>query len=257
MKNLKKGIRCLFLVLGVFGFYIFLRPLWRYGVWNLGNATGVVVAGMLVLYGLYQPRIHKLCGQLWKKSFGKWIFLAVGCMVAVIVALTVIISGFMYSAIEKTPEENATVVVLGCKVKGEKPSLMLTERLEQAYAYLTSHDQSFCVLSGGKGDDEDISEAECMYRYLVEKGIDPKRLYREERSTSTRENLQFSLEIIQEQGWNQNLAIVTNEFHQYRAGKIAQNLQLSYGAVSAKTAWWLFPTFYVRELYGILYQWLL
>ena len=33
-----------------------------------------------------------------------------------------------------------------------------------------------------------------------------------------------------------------------------QTLGFSVGAVPGHTAWWLFPTFYVRELYGILYQ---
>lgn len=53
----------------------------------------------------------------------------------------------------------------------------------------------------------------------------------------------------------EEIAIVTNEFHEYRAGVIAGRLGLSYGAVSAKTAWWLLPTYYARELFGVLYEW--
>ena len=60
--------------------------------------------------------------------------------------------------------------------------------------------------------------------------------------------------IIEEKGLGNNIAIATSEYHQYRASQIAKSLGFSVGAVSGHTAWWLFPTFYMRELYGILYQ---
>ena len=72
----------------------------------------------------------------------------------------------------KMSATDSTVVVLGCQVKGEAPSLTLTERLDAAYDYLCSHPDAACILSGGQGDDEKISEAECMYRYLTKKGFD-------------------------------------------------------------------------------------
>ena len=36
---------------------------------------------------------------------------------------------------------------------------------------------------------------------------------------------------------------------------IAKKLGMEYTSVPGKTAIWLFPTYYVRELYGILYEW--
>jgi len=162
----------------------------------------------------------------------------------------------MVRAAGRSPQGEATVVVLGCKVQGETPSHVLRERLEAARLYLEVHPEAMCILSGGKGQGEDISEAACMYRYLTGQGIDPSRLYCEDRSTSTRENLAFSQEIIEEQGLCPSIAIVTSEFHGYRAGKIAEQLGLEWGSVPSKTAWWLLPTYYARELYGILYQWL-
>ena len=59
---------------------------------------------------------------------------------------------------------------------------------------------------------------------------------------------------MEEKGLGNNIAIATSEYHQYRASQIAKSLGFSVGAVSGHTAWWLFPTFYMRELYGILYQ---
>ncbi|MDE7207705.1 MAG: YdcF family protein, partial [Lachnospiraceae bacterium] len=143
-----------------------------------------------------------------------------------------------------------------CRVYGERPSLILTERMGAALLYLDENPDAVCIASGGKGQDEDISEAECIYRYLVENGIEAGRIYIEDQSTSTRENLAFSYAIIQENALPEEIAIVTNEFHECRAGIIADKLGLSYGAISAKTAMWLLPTYYARELFGVLYEWL-
>jgi hypothetical protein len=55
---------------------------------------------------------------------------------------------------------------------------------------------------------------------------------------------------------NPEIAIATSEYHQYRAGRIAKALDMKYGAICGHTAFWLFPTYYVRELYGILDEWI-
>ena len=154
------------------------------------------------------------------------------------------------------------VIVLGCEVKGDQPSRMLTARLETAIAWLQDHPDVYCVVSGGTGEDEVISEAECMYRYMTAHGIAPERIIREDRSGSTRENISFSLQKLQEAGLlpasgsmeGAQIAVVTNEFHTCRALCIAKNLGVQAGSVPAPSPWWLFPTFYVRELYGLLYQ---
>ena len=112
------------------------------------------------------------------------------------------------------------------------------------------------ILSGGQGKGENISEAECMYRYLTEKGIAKERLYKEERSTSTRENLLYSKKIMEEEHLDFRVIIVTNEFHEYRASVIAEHTGITPSAVCGKTAWWLLPTYYLRELYGIVFEWI-
>ncbi len=150
----------------------------------------------------------------------------------------------------------ATVVVLGCKAYGERPSLTLEERLRAAIRYLNANPGAACVVSGGQGADETLSEAQCMYLYLVNHGIAPERIYREDQSTTTRENIAFSYEIIKEHGLNEKLAIATNNYHEYRAGMIADDLGLEHGAVPGSTALWLLPTYYARELLAILYEWI-
>lgn len=114
----------------------------------------------------------------------------------------------------------------------------------------------FMLYTKCMGDSENISEAEAMYRWLTDKGIDASRIYKEENSTNTDENIRFTKELIKEQGLNENITIITSEYHTYRAGIIAEKYDLNYGAAPGKTAIWLFPTFYVRELYAILAEWI-
>ena len=113
----------------------------------------------------------------------------------------------------------SAVIVLGAGVNGETPSLTLRTRTDAAAAYLEEHPDVPVVLSGGQGPGEAITEAECMRRALVRRGVDESRLYPEERSTSTQENLRYSRAILEELGVDpaQRVAIVTSDFHLCRA----------------------------------------
>lgn len=113
----------------------------------------------------------------------------------------------------------SAVIVLGAGVNGETPSLTLRTRIDAAAAYLEEHPNVPVVLSGGQGPGEAITEAECMRRALVRRGVDESRLYPEERSTSTQENLRYSRAILEELGVDpaQRVAIVTSDFHLCRA----------------------------------------
>lgn len=113
----------------------------------------------------------------------------------------------------------SAVIVLGAGVNGETPSLTLRTRIDAAVAYLEEHPDVPVVLSGGQGPGEAITEAECMRRALVRRGVDESRLYPEERSTSTQENLRYSRAILEELGVDpaQRVAIVTSDFHLCRA----------------------------------------
>lgn len=252
----KKGlfVRGLLFLVAIICFVWFFLPLMLSVQLNIGNATGMTVTVALLFYALFMPNIHGMVRK-WKQE-KKWLYFSLFGILFFITALVVLESICMIWAATKTPEPKATVVVLGCRVYGERASLSLQERLEAAYEYLLKQEDAVCILSGGQGEGENISEAECMYRYLVAKGIAPERLYKEESSTNTRENLLYARQLIEEQGLCDKIAIATSEYHQYRAGQIAKSLDLEYGAVSGHTVFWLFPTYYVRELYAILYEWI-
>ncbi|MDE7063363.1 MAG: YdcF family protein [Lachnospiraceae bacterium] len=249
-------LRIVLLFVGLFGVICFLLPLFIYGIINIGNITGFFVFLCITLYGMKMPAIHRFLKKVWQKRSGKYILSVLSVFIVLALGIATVISVGMIRTVSQEPPKNATVIVLGAKVQGERPSLILQERLDAAYDYLQKNQQSVCILSGGMGSDENISEAECMYQYLIDKGIDSKRLYKEDQSTTTQENLAFSKDLIQQYSLDSTIVIVTNEFHEYRAVAIASSLDMEAYAVPAETLWWLFPTYYVRELYGIVYEYI-
>lgn len=150
----------------------------------------------------------------------------------------------------------AYIIVLGCGVNGTVPSMLLRERIDAACAYLTAHPNTVCVVSGGQGPGEDITEAACMFRELTDRGIDPQRIWLEDRSTSTAENLAFSLSVIEQHTGSRpdHIGIVSGEYHLFRAGLMAEEHGLRATGIPATTAWVpLRINYHLREIAAVWY----
>nr|MBQ5811481.1 YdcF family protein [Clostridia bacterium] len=142
------------------------------------------------------------------------------------------------------------IVVLGAKVRGNgTPTKPLYWRIDAAEEYLNTNENTIAILSGGKGSDEPISEAECMYNVLVSRGIDKDRLILEDMSTNTNENIRFSLKLMNDRA---TFGVVTNNFHVFRAVNIARTVsgrEVSGIAAEYKDALWVH--YMAREAVGI------
>ena len=113
---------------------------------------------------------------------------------------------------EGAPE---VMVIFGCQVKPWGPSELLQDRLDAALTYLDDHPDMTVVVSGGQGPDEPMSEAQCMYDYLVEHGVDGERIVLEDNSGNTWENIQYTQALFQDgtvESTGKILA-VSNGFH--------------------------------------------
>ena len=143
------------------------------------------------------------------------------------------------------------IIVLGAHVDGTRMTLALLERARRALLYLEENPGTKAVLSGGKGDGENISEAEAMYRYLTGHGINGDRLMREEESTSTKENLEFSRRKIGTTDCS--VGVVTNNFHVWRGAAIARKCGFREVAMvpSRYRSWRLF-IYIPREILAII-----
>jgi uncharacterized SAM-binding protein YcdF (DUF218 family) len=137
-----------------------------------------------------------------------------------------------------TKGEFAYLLVLGTKVNGEKPGNMLRDRINAAFAYLTAHPDVTAIVSGYRSGAGRISEAECMRRELIARGIAPERLISEENATSTKENLEFAMELIERKTGERPkvLGALSSEHHLCRAGLLAKRQGIETVRIPAKTA---------------------
>lgn len=251
---IKKTLKTALMVLLLIASFTFLVPM-AINVVNIGNIVGLVLCELALAAMLFWGKLRALLAEWWQKPIGKVLLSATIVVVAVALILTIVLTALMIGGTLKKSIGNPTVVVLGCAVNGDQPSAMLASRLDAAYDYLVENPEAIAILTGGHDPQDAISEAECMYRYLTEKGIESSRLYKEERSTSTYENLLYSEELIEQNGLNRELLLVTNEFHEYRAIHIATKLGFEAYALPAPSKAILLPTYYVRELLAIVREW--
>lgn len=218
---------------------------------TIGSAAGTAFFLMLGLCAVFFDKLKALAKRLRKNKAMR--IITDFCSLAVLAAALhlIVISCLMTAYALKAPVKPSTLVVLGCQVNGTSPSLMLRRRIDAAWKYLEEHPDTQCVLSGGQGPNEGISEAQCMYDQLVKAGIAPERLYMEDKSSSTEENLKYTYKLIEEKGLNRELAIVTDGFHEFRAAMIAEKLGLSCSAVPSDTPLYLAANFTTRELIAV------
>lgn len=183
-----------------------------------------------------------------------WIRRIVWLVVIFCFGLFLTLEGLIISGMASKPEKNLDyIIVLGAQVRGNVPSKSLYRRIEVAAQYLKDNPETVAIVSGGMGDGENISEAQCMYEYLVDMGIDGDRIILEDKSTSTEENIDFSMKIIKELSHKDaKVGIITNNFHIFRAKCICQKQGLQVVGIPAKSDEILLLNYMVREAFGLV-----
>lgn len=244
-RHVLPGIACI--LLAVF----FLMPL-AIGILHIGMiwpAALLLLAGSLCFWPQWPGWL-----PLWLQRVAS-IGIAVGlAAVVAILALMILAAAHRPGPSTDTPK---TVIVLGCEVRPDnRPSLTLRRRIDSAYTYLAAHPEAVCVASGGMDDNERITEAQCIRDTLVSMGIDPSRIYPEERSGSTRENLAFSAAVIAENGLDTRVVLATDNFHQYRGQFFARREGLTPLSIGNSSYWPLAPGYWAREIVGVLAAWI-
>lgn len=226
--------------------FFFIAPIFK-RICNPGNLGGALACFVLIFITLFPKIFTQLIQHIWSHLAGKIGLSVLGVCIAAGLIFSSVMSVQMARAIADRPEQPQTAVVLGCKVRGTKPSHMLTRRLEAAQEYLTENPEVLCVVTGGQGAGEDIPEGQAMKAWLVEHGIDTDRILVEDTSEDTQENLHNTAEILEEQHLSNEIVIITDGFHEYRAGLLAKKEGLHASAYSAYTNPIYVPTYWVRE----------
>ncbi len=210
-----------------------------YFIWFfLGMAS--ILFGVLLKRGYWEalipPTIRKLF--LIAFCFGMIVFVIVeGC----------IISGFS----QKGKAGADYVIVLGAQMKKNGPSKALQYRLDEAIRYLNENPEAKVIVSGGKGNDEPISEAQGMCDYLVDAGVDKSKIIKEDQSRNTVQNLKFSSEYLNKE--IDSVAVVSNNFHIFRAVNIARKAGYQdVCGIAAKGEPFLQWNNMMREFFGVM-----
>ncbi|WP_331715879.1 YdcF family protein [Tessaracoccus coleopterorum] len=151
------------------------------------------------------------------------------------------------------------VVVLGSGLGGgERVTPLLAGRLERGRAVfdrsVAAGRSPILVVSGGKGSDERLSEAEAMQGWLLERGFPTDSVVREDRSTDTEENLVYSAEVMRQWGADGEVAVATSNYHSFRAAVIMRKAGIPGYTVGCRTARYYWPSATIREFIAMLLE---
>ena len=149
-------------------------------------------------------------------------------------------------------------VVLGAGLRGDQPSQTLKNRLDKGVEYLRANPEAKIVAAGGVGAAATLSEAEVMKRYLTAQGIAETRVLLEDKSRTTDENLKFTkaLIIAREGMPAHSIAVITSDYHLYRAKQIAGKYYPQVQGLAAESALMLKINYAIREYFAVIKFWL-
>ena len=226
----------------------FVLPFFH-GGFALGATFGVSACllgfGLLTKYGV----LVRAGG--WKKGLAR--------VVTVLYVLGLVWAGYLSALIVSVQPvvlpQNATVIVLGSQVySAERMGISLTNRVQAAYDYLKDNPESRVIATGGQGGDEPCPEALAERNALVKMGIASDRIFMEDQSTNTRENLEFAMEIARKNGIQGPFLLATQQFHQWRALGLASHvtwMETDFFPLIAETDPILYPEYFGRELLSL------
>lgn len=180
-------------------------------------------------------------------------------MVVSIAAMSLVISGRE----RRTEADLDYVVIVGDRVFADGISTALRLKLDRAVQYFVENRRTILVLSGGQQEGDPVPEALAMYNYLRFRGVPEQNMVMEMDSENTRENIRFSLDIIEQDLQRRNrdvlpglrresedlrIGILTSDFNMYRSMRYARKdgYPEVYG-ISTRTDLVLYPHECVRE----------
>ncbi len=187
---------------------------------HLGIWLPLLIGVVMVLFG----RFYRVIFQAASDLIG-WVAFGLLCAFVLWLISSILVLAFGYPRFRET-KCPCTVMIPGCSVLGTHPSKMLVHRLDTACKVLQAHPDFSCIVTGGQGRGEDCTEAQAMRDWLVEQGIDARRIYLEDRSTNTWQNLSFAKNILVKNHLPETILVVSDRYHLFRCSRIAKRLHL-------------------------------
>lgn len=225
------------------------------GFFNAGTFLGVLLSLIIIAAALAFPYIARFVKFLARHIAGRIALFAVGTAAALFLGYLGFCGVQMAGYSDRPLTQVNAVMILGCQVHGETPGKELVDRLETALPLIEQNPAVPVIVTGGQGRGEDMTEADCMKQWLLKNGVPAARIYTEIQSDSTRTNFANCAPILRQLGVTDGIAVVTNDYHQYRADIYARREGLSVGHYSTSTRALVLPNYIIRELAALCFVW--
>ena len=203
--------------------------------WGISFSSIFLIASMFFIY------INFIIKDLCVKNISlKKFYYKYKAMIIIFISSFILVEGMIIFNINEgeniTNIDNIdTMIVLGAKLDGDKVSNTLKLRLDKAIEYYNKHKDINIIVSGGKTNSSDISEALAMENYLIANGVNKKNIIKEDKATSTLENIIYSKKILEDINYNGKVLIVTSDFHLFRGRLIASILGIENKGICSKS----------------------
>lgn len=245
MKRHWKWLKAAFIILCALGILWFCMPV-LHGGFAEGSMFGIAVCGLGMGIAMkYKGMVEK---GGWRRAMAR--------TAAVLYALGLCWAGYLtvlivsYQAV--APPSGRNVIVLGAQVySAERMGVSLSNRVDRAYEYLKENPESKCIVTGGQGSNEPCPESLTARNALIRRGLEPERVFAEDKSRNTRENLEYAMETARENGLDTNVVVVSQSFHLYRAVRLAESAGFTASGLAAETDPIIYPSYYGRELLSL------
>ncbi|MBD5429436.1 YdcF family protein [Lactobacillus sp.] len=197
------------------------------------------------------------------RHFPQWFDTLLDGIVAItlylcLVMYTFLVNLILYQFIPRRYREDYLIVLGAGLINGKKVSRLLGARIDRAIAFAyKQYDKGrklpTFIMSGGQGDDEQISEAQAMKNYAIKRGIPEENILLENQSRNTYENMLFSKEVaLRNYGSRKFKAkFFTNNYHLFRAALYAKQAHLHANGVGSTTRFYYLPNATIREFVGV------
>ena len=225
-----------------------------------------VILGFLALFGLLGSQtIYFIINRFLSETDKEYIKYALDiCINATLSYFYTLIIATLYcnfrAAIHTPKYDKDFIIILGSKINEDGTlTPLLKGRVDKAVdfakkQYENTKRKIIYIPSGGKGNDEVISEAKAIKDYLIKQGVDKKQIIIEDKSTNTTENMKYSKKKIDSINRNGNIAFATTNYHVFRSGVIANNQGIECEGLGSKTKWYFYTNALIREFIANLVQ---
>lgn len=211
---------------------------------NIGEFVTMAVGMLMIIYGANHKKIKS----------GKGFFRLYRYLMRLMMVYIIGMSAFLcaYGTFSTVNYNEDYAIVLGGGIINNRPTEGLKSRLDAAAEYHSENPDAVIIVSGGQGNNEITAEANVMYDYLAEKGVNADVIVKESEANNTYENYKLSNLAVNNKLTDSSTVTITNDYHMFRSTLYASMCGINTHTLSAPTKLYLIPVSYIRESFAMI-----